>query len=299
MKLVDDPAHIAPFTLMTPAVRTVPFVYSVPHSGVFYPKRFIAETRLDRRTIRRSEDSYVDALFDVVRHGAVMLRANAPRVYVDLNRAPNELDPDMFSGPLNRRLAKDSPRVAGGLGVIARIVGEGQTIYGKRLAPEEADARIDRFWRPYHRTLSELLAQTAETFGTAVLVDCHSMPSGAVKMVSENPAGRPDLILGDRFGTSCAPDLTDAFAAALADQGLKVCRNRPYAGGYITEHYGRPPSVHALQIEINRALYMDEATHARTKGFSPLGHALSAACALVMGRLGADTLNRRWPLAAE
>lgn len=300
MRLVDDYSEIPPFEISVPARRTSPFVFNAPHSGNAYPRSLIRRSRLDRHTIRRSEDTFVDGLFaGVVELGAPLLKANFPRVYVDLNRAANELDPEMFDAPLDLPVAPDSARVSGGLGVIARIVGERQEIYGARLPAAEAYHRLATLYDPYHRALEDLIETTVDDFGACVLVDCHSMPSGAVRAIGEGAGPKPDVILGDRFGTSCTPELTDALAAALRDAGFVVGRNRPYAGGFITEHYGRPPLVHAVQLEINRALYMDEAYYTRSKAFGRVQDQLTAVCETVMDAFRRGTPNCDWPLAAE
>ena len=252
-----------------PDEQIVPFVFNSPHSGRYYPAEFLAATCLDRQEIRRSEDLLVDRLFSpVVRLGAPLMSAVYPRAFLDVNREPYELDPKMFAGRLPSFANVRSLRVAGGLGTIPRVVSDTANIYKGPLAVEEALGRIDRIYRPYHDTLRRLLAQTHVAFGVAILIDCHSMPSN----IRGGPSRlRPDFILGDRFGTSCAPELTDCAAATLHAMGYTVCRNKPYAGGFITEHYGRPSrGLHALQIEINRGLYMNEHTLEPHLGFERL-----------------------------
>lgn len=230
-------------------------------------------SRLDNHSIRRSEDAFVDDLFaHVVPLGAPLLRAHFPRAYLDVNREPYELDPKMFDGRLPSYANIRSIRVAGGLGTVARIVSENHEIYKHKLPVEEALGRIEAIYKPYHSTLRRLLAQTHVTFGHAVLIDCHSMPSTVKCQTGDQ---RPDFILGDRYGTSCNSDLTNFAFETLRKKGYSVSRNKPYAGGFITEHYGRPSSgLHALQIEINRGLYMDEATHTPTDRFGQLFHDL-------------------------
>ncbi len=249
-----------------PAEQGVPFVFNSPHSGRFYPRDFLAATCLDKSEIRRSEDLLVDRLFaPVVELGAPLMSAVYPRAYLDVNREPYELDPKMFSGRLPNYANVRSLRVAGGLGTIPRVVSDATNIYKAPLPVEEGLARIERIYRPYHDTLRRLLAQTHVAFGIAILIDCHSMPSN----IRGGPARvRPDFVLGDRFGASCMPQLTDCAAATLQRLGYTVCRNKPYAGGFITEHYGRPSrGLHALQIEVNRALYMDEYRLEPHRGF--------------------------------
>ncbi len=237
------PSHSAAaplFEVVAPARQSLPLVFNSPHSGNAYPAAFLAASRLDERAIRRSEDSYVDELFaPVVEFGAPLLKANFPRAWLDVNREPYELDPKMFDGSLPTYANVRSIRVAGGLGTIARIVSESEEIYAEPLHVEEGLARIDTVYKPYHQTLRDLMVATHGMFGFAVLIDCHSMPSSV-----RGGAGRlrPDIVLGDRYGTSCAGELTDVVAHSLTRLGYSVSRNKPYAGGFITEHYGQPPA---------------------------------------------------------
>jgi N-formylglutamate amidohydrolase len=249
-----------------PDEQTVPFVFNSPHSGRYYPADFLAATSLDKHEIRRSEDLLVDQLFaPVVRLGAPLMSAVYPRAYLDVNREPYELDPKMFDGRLPTYANIRSLRVAGGLGTIPRVVSDSANIYNGPLPIEEGLQRIERIYRPYHDTLRRLLAQTHVAFGLAILIDCHSMPSN---IRGGSTRVRPDFVLGDRFGASCMPELTDQATAALQRLGYSVCRNKPYAGGFITEHYGRPSrGLHALQIEVNRSLYMDEFRLEPNRGF--------------------------------
>jgi len=255
------------FETLAPARRTSPLVFNSPHSGAFYPSDFLAASRLDAVALRRSEDMFVDELFTgVVERGAPLLRAHFPRAFLDVNREPYELDPRMFEGRLPDHCNTRSMRVAGGLGTIARVVGEGQEIYARRLTVEEGLARIETFYGPYHRALRGLVEDTRRRFGFALLVDCHSMPSGPHLQAE---GGKADIVIGDRYGTSCASAFTDAAEEALRGLGYRVARNKPYAGGFITEHYGRPATgFHAFQIEINRALYMDERRQTKHEGFA-------------------------------
>jgi N-formylglutamate deformylase len=261
--------------IKAPEEQTVPFVFNSPHSGRFYPAHFLAATSLDRHEIRRSEDLFVDQLFEpVVRLGAPLLSAVYPRAYLDVNREPYELDPKMFDGRLPAYANVRSLRVAGGLGTIPRVVSDAANIYKAPLPIEEGLQRIERIYRPYHDTLRRLLAQTHVGFGIAILIDCHSMPSN---IRGGSSRVRPDFVLGDRFGASCMGELTDQATAALQSLGYTVCRNKPYAGGFITEHYGRPArGLHALQIEVNRNLYMDEFRLEPNRGFERLSADLGA-----------------------
>ena len=248
------------FEILRPAEQTAPLVLCSPHSGRDYPPRFVAASRLDPITLRRSEDSFVDELFAAgPACGAPLLRALFPRAYVDANREPYELDPEMFADTLPPFVNTDSPRVRGGLGTLARVVANGEEIYRARLRFAEAEARIRTFYRPYHAALVRLIDETRERFGFALLLDCHSMPSVGGPMDRDPGAPRVDMVLGDRYGTSCHPRLTATVGQVLQALGYAVGRNAPYAGGFTTRHYGAPESgVHALQIEINRALYLDE-----------------------------------------
>lgn len=272
-----------PFTLYQPALHIVPVVVDVPHAGRRYPRGFVERARLPLRSLRRSEDAFVDQLFArSVALGAPVLVAEFPRAYLDVNREPYELDPRMFDGRLPAFANTRSMRVAGGLGTIPRIVGDGQEIYVGRIPVEEALARIERLYRPYHAGLRDLVQRTQRSFGTCIVVDAHSMPSSGLDR--DGPA-KPDIILGDRFGTSAAAHITDIAEAAFAKLGLSVTRNRPYAGGFITEHYGAPSSgVHTLQIEINRALYMNESTLMPHAGFAALEQAVASAMAECFAR---------------
>ncbi|WP_306027922.1 N-formylglutamate amidohydrolase [Stappia sp. MMSF_3263] len=266
MQVVSGFEDMEAFEVLHPAEQHVPFVFNSPHSGRHYPEAFLNASRLDRLAIRRSEDAFVDELFSgVTGLGAPLLRACFPRAYLDVNREPYELDPKMYEDRLPAYANSRSIRVAGGLGTIARVVGEAQEIYRGRMSVREALDRIETIYKPYHLTLRRLLARTHVNFGYAVLVDCHSMPS-TIRSSDNGP--RPDFILGDRYGTSCALALVDRATEILRDMGYTVARNKPYAGGFITEHYGRPAKgLHALQVEINRSLYMDEARTDRNSGF--------------------------------
>lgn len=269
-----------PFVLIEPLRRTAPLIFASPHSGRRYPPELLADARVSLISLRRSEDAYVDELFaGVAAHGACVLSGTVARAYVDLNRDPAELDPEMFDERPPPSPQSNSARVQAGLGAIPRISGDGQTIYRRKLALSEAERRISTVHRPYHALLQNLVAETSEQFGCAVLIDCHSMPNNA------RGAHAPDIVLGDRFGASCHPSVTSLVEATLRRQGYRVARNTPFAGGHTTQSYGRPASrVHAIQIEINRGLYVDERTLERTNGYARvrgdmtrLAEALSAA----------------------
>jgi N-formylglutamate deformylase len=264
-----------PFEILEPAEWQGPVVFNSPHSGSIYPPAFLSAARLDLAQLRRSEDSFVDELFTgVVRRGFPLMRAHFPRCYVDVNREPYELDPRMFDGRLPSFANTRSMRVAGGLGTVARVVGDAQEIYHQRIPVDDALRRIEGLYKPYHRALRRLVTRVHRDFGTAILVDCHSMPSLAG---SRDERPRADIVLGDRYGTSCVAGVTDVVETTLHDLGYSVSRNKPYAGGFITEHYGNPPAgLHAIQLEINRALYMDERQFEPIPSFGRLAADLEA-----------------------
>ncbi len=247
----------APFDLLEPEYQSAPFVFNSPHSGSYYPHSFVQSSLLDSHSIRQSEDFKVEELFArVVENGMPLMQANFARAYLDINREPYELDPGMFAGELPSFTNTKSIRVAGGLGTIARIVAEQQEIYREKLNVDEVLSRIEQIYHPYHDALRKLLAKTHSKYGYALLVDCHSMPSPKDNYY-QNP--RPDFVIGDRYGTSAAAEFVYSSSHILRSLGYQVTINKPYAGGFITEHYGRPnDGLHAIQIEINRNLYMDE-----------------------------------------
>jgi N-formylglutamate amidohydrolase len=281
-----QPEFDPPFLIAEPDRQTAPFVFNAPHAGDVYPAAFLAASALDPTTLRRSEDAFVDRLFGgVVALGAPLMSARFPRAFLDVNREPFELDPRMFEGRLPPHANTRSMRVAGGLGTIPRIVSDGQNIYRGRLRVDEGLTRIETLYKPYHRALRGLLKRTSESFGHVVLIDCHSMPS--TSFGRDEDASRADIVLGDRYGTSCAGTLTDLVEATLRGRGYAVMRNKPYAGGFITEHYGAPSlGRNALQVEVNRALYMDERSLAPTARFGSVAADLALAFAAVMGEFG-------------
>jgi N-formylglutamate amidohydrolase len=249
-----------PHEVVAPANQTLPLVFASPHSGCRYPQDFVAASRLDRLTLRRSEDSFVDEIFQAAPGlGAPLIRALFPRAYVDPNREPFELDPAMFEDELPKYANTRSPRVAAGLGTIARVVANGANIYHGKLAFRDALERIRNYYWPYHEALRDLVEATRTSFGYCMLIDCHSMPSVGGPADRDAGARRVDFVLGDCHGTACAPVVMETAAAEIEALGYNVTRNAPYSGGFVTRHYGRPADgIHALQIEINRALYMDE-----------------------------------------
>jgi N-formylglutamate amidohydrolase len=251
--------------VIAPAEQTLPLVLASPHSGADYPASFLAASRLDPLTLRRSEDSYVDEIFaDAAALGAPLLRARFPRAYLDPNREPFELDPGMFEDELPAFVNTRSPRVRVGLGTIARVVATGEDIYAGKLRFAEAMVRIDRLYRPYHRALRQLVTTTRERFGSYLLIDCHSMPSGASPGERGVRRSRTDIVLGDCHGAACHPLIVETAHRTLSAKGYAVARNCPYAGGFTTAHYGQPGAQgHCLQIEISRGLYMDERSFER------------------------------------
>lgn len=277
----DDPSASdrSPVALSLPAAPALPLVVASPHSGREYDPEFLAQTRLDADVLRRSEDAYVDRLFaGAPAEGAPLLAARFPRIYIDANREPFELDPDMFAEPLPRWVNPRSPRVRNGLGLIPRLGANGAPVYGGPLSRADARRRLVSCYLPYHRALKRLLRETRAAFGHAVLLDCHSMPSQAVARPVGWSLGAErgvDFVLGDRHGAACHPALTAAAETVLRRLGYSVVRNAPYAGGFTTRRYGRPRrGVQALQIEINRALYLDEARTEPNAGFAPLKAAI-------------------------
>lgn len=282
------------FTLFRPESWTAPVVVSSPHSGRDYPDDFLRASVLDGRAIRSSEDAFVDLLFDGAPDlGMPLIAAHAPRAYIDLNRAAEELDPAVVEGVARQG---HNPRVSSGLGVIPRVVGGGRAIYRGKIAPAEAAMRIDRHWRPYHRALGELVAECRACFGQAVLIDCHSMPHEALDGHARPGQRRADVILGDRFSAAASRDVVDRIEAAFTGVGLRVSRNTPFAGAYITQTYGRPSQrQHAVQIEIDRALYMDERTITPRPDF----HAFRALIQAALAEIALLGGSGRQPLAAE
>jgi N-formylglutamate amidohydrolase len=260
--------------LQKPLTQSLPLVLASPHSGAEYPADLLAASRLDPMALRRSEDSFVDELFAAAPClGAPLLAARFPRAYVDVNREAYELDPNMFCDTLPEFVNAASPRVRMGLGTIARLVASGEEIYSEKLRFAEAQHRIEHLYRPYHQVLSRLVQETQSLFGGYLLVDCHSMPSGA-----GSGCGRAwaDIVLGDCHGSACAPEILEAARRFLAERGFSVAINAPYAGGFTTDHYGRPDlHRHALQIEINRALYMNEQNYRRKPYFARLARELT------------------------
>ncbi len=283
-----------PYHLARPASRTTSVVFASPHSGRDYPASFLRQIVLDASEIRSSEDAFVDQLFESApEYGAPLLTACAPRAYLDLNRGPDELDAALIEGV---RRSAHNPRIASGLGVIPRVVANGRQIYRGKLTLAEAHQRIAKCWRPYHDQLQTLLDESANQFGEAILIDCHSMPHEALENVGPPGAARPDIVLGDRFGATAAASVVERIEAAFASAGLRVARNMPFAGAFIAQHYGRPSrQQHAIQIEIDRALYMNERTLEPNADFEPFRAVLNGVIA-ELTEIGRDDTQR---VAAE
>ena len=258
-------SHLEALACRLPDLQSAPVVVASPHSGAAYPAAFLAQVAVPVGALRRAEDAFVDELFAAAPDlGLPLLAARFPRSYVDANREPYELDPAMFEGPLPRPLNHRTTRVAAGLGMIPRVAASGEAIYRGRVPAAEIEHRLETCWRPYHTTLTDLVERTWRQFGGVLLVDAHSMPSSAAGVGGRERDLRVDIVLGDNHGEACAPELVGLAERWLAGRGLRVERNQPYAGGFTTQRYGRPGSGrHALQIEINRALYMDEARQQR------------------------------------
>lgn len=286
------------FEILVPADWTAQAVFNSPHSGRDYPPEFLAASRLTPDAMRKSEDCYVDELFmGCVAHGAPMLRSHTPRSFIDFNREPYELDPRMFADTLPGYVNTTSPRVMAGLGTIPRVVAEGEDIYRAPLSFAEALARIDLIYRPYHRTLTALMDELVAKSGSGLLLDCHSMPSTAL---GHTGPVRADVVLGDRYGASCSRAVTAFVDELMRGEGLRVLRNKPYAGGFITHSHGAPLSCrHALQVEVNRGLYVNEKTMEKSRDFHALRTSFSNVSGKLLAALGDLFAPAEQRLAAE
>ncbi len=285
------------FRIEHPGLRTTGAVFASPHSGKDYPWAFLRASVLDERSIRSSEDAFVDELFGAApTHGAPLIAARAPRAYIDLNRSADELDPALIRGVAT---VTHNPRVSSGLGVIPRVVAGGRAIYRGKISLEEARGRIAEVWRPYHRALQREIDEARAGFGLALLIDCHSMPHEAIDAAGSRKGGRklPEVVLGDRFGAACGAEMMDLVESAFSRAGFRVARNAPFAGAYVAQSYGRPArGQHAIQVEIDRSLYMNEETIEPGPRFEEIRARLSEVIAEIaeIGR-GATAM----PLAAE
>jgi N-formylglutamate amidohydrolase len=266
------------YVLTRPARRISPLIFASPHSGRDYSPEFLAQVVLDRRTIRSSEDAFVDRLFAGAPDlGAPLLAARAPRAFLDLNRAADELDPGVIEGIAR---APHNPRISSGLGVIPRVVAGGRAIYRGKLPLAEVEARLRQFWHPYHQALAALIDEVRAEFGEAVLIDCHSMPHEAIEAHTRPGQPRPEVVLGDRYGATAGREVMERVEAAFSAAGLRVGRNAPFAGAYVAQAYGRPSrGVHVVQVEIDRALYMDEVRVEPLAGFEGFRQLISGVVA--------------------
>ncbi|MGB0967682.1 MAG: N-formylglutamate amidohydrolase [Halocynthiibacter sp.] len=257
-----------PFHIFQPSKQDTAVIFASPHSGRAYADSFLRNSVLDETRLRSSEDAFVDLLFsNAPQYGAPLLCADTPRAYVDLNRSSDELDGALIH---NVPKTKSNPRIASGLGVIPRVVANGRSIYRGKMHLTEAHQRLTSHWHPYHNALASLISDTKVKFGQTILIDCHSMPAEALDSLSSGSATHPDIIIGDRFGSSCAGEITDQVSRAFLNAGFAIAHNVPFAGAYIAQHYGGPSrGQHALQIEINRSLYMDEQTIRPNSNFEP------------------------------
>lgn len=281
------------FQLFRPIAQTTSVVFASPHSGRSYDSAFLWQSVLDGAQIRSSEDAFVDLLFDTApQYGAPLLAATVPRAVIDLNRAPDELDPALIHG-ITR--APHNPRVSSGLGVIPRVVAGGRAIYRGKLTLAEAETRINRFWHPYHRALRDVIEATHAQFGEAILIDCHSMPHEAIDAHTKSGTPKPEIVLGDRFGAAADSGIVAQVEAAFLSAGFRVARNAPFAGAFVAQSYGRPSGRrHVIQVEIDRALYLDEARVERLPEFDAFRRRM-ANVVRELARIG----QSRVPLAAE
>lgn len=281
MKANEDSAE--PFELIA-ADRLTPLVYAAPHSGRWMPPGAGADLQAGEATVRSLEDPRVDALIaGAAARGAATIINGTARAFVDVNRDPAEMDPDLLitGRPGDRR----TPRTRAGLGVVPRLGGDGQPLWRRPFQVEELRARVDQVHASYHAALAGLMADARAQFGRAVLIDWHSMPSVAAMAEQRRGGLRPDIVIGDRHGQSADPALARIVRTAFEARGRRVIMNRPFAGGYTTQLWARPADgFHALQIEIDRSLYLDERTLEPGPGFDALrrdidlvGAALSAA----------------------
>ena len=290
-----------PYQIQRPAGVCAPLIIASPHSGTLYPPDFLRRSRLDLRLLRRSEDAFVDELVaDAPSLGLSLICARYARAYVDLNRAPDELDPAMFFDPLPSYARCLSERVAAGLGVVPRVAGIGLDIYNTKLPLSEALARIETVHVPYHAALKDLIEEAQRAHGYALLLDCHSMPSAALPQPSKTGARRPDIVLGNRWGESCSPAVLGLVRGALEAEGYYIALNTPYSGGYTTEVYGQPErNVHVVQIEIDRSLYMSELHLTRSTGLAALRQNIARIFRTIRDGLPALNLGQTLRPAAE
>ncbi|MCB1358163.1 MAG: N-formylglutamate amidohydrolase [Maritimibacter sp.] len=284
------------YELKMPARRDTGTIFASPHSGRDYPRAFLRRSVLNEHAIRSSEDAFVDQLMaDAPDHGAPLLAARAPRAFVDVNRGAEELDPALIRGVAR---SGHNPRVSSGLGVIPRVVGGGREIYRGKISYGEALARLEEHWHPYHAKLQALIEDSRLLFGRSVLIDCHSMPHEAIESLCRHRREKPEIVIGDRYGAAADAEIVERIEAVFAAEGFKVARNTPFAGAYTAQRYGRPSrGSHVVQIEIDRALYMNEAELRPNGNFGAMRLILARVVAELaeIGRPDAAGL----PLAAE
>ncbi|HEX8400127.1 MAG TPA: N-formylglutamate amidohydrolase [Allosphingosinicella sp.] len=288
-----DPQHEPPFLRVGPQAPQSPVVLSVPHAGRAYAPDLLGASRVPMATLELLEDRLVDRLvWRAIAGGASALIALRPRAEIDLNRDEREIDPAMVAPPPSSRALIQSQRTRGGLGLVpSRIAGAG-AIWNRRLPAGELARRIAQVHRPYHDALARLLEETRNRFGIAILLDCHSMPPRS----GGSPAEQAGIVLGDLYGTSIAPEYVDVAGTAARRFGFKVARNEPYAGGYVTQRHGRPAEgVHALQLEVDRSLYLDEGLRDLGSGFDTIAGLIAA----IASALAARALEPPQALAAE
>ncbi len=285
------------YHLFHPVQRTTCVVFASPHSGNDYGDSFMAGTQLDEQSIRSSEDAFVDLLYDQApQYGAPFIKAGAPRAFIDMNRDKDELDPALIIGVDSSR---HNPRVSSGLGVVPRVVSNGRMIYSGKMSLAEAQNRIETFWVPYHQALENQLQLSMARFGCSILVDCHSMPHEALDVVTYEKGQRPDIVLGDRFGASASAAVMDGIEAAFVSAGFTVARNVPFAGAYTVQRYGRPSlNMHAVQVELNRSLYMNERTIQPNQDFDWVKARLTEAIETI-SILGRPKMSKSQDVAAE
>ena len=282
-----------PYQLAMPVDHSSSVIFASPHSGRIYPASFLRSSVLDERIIRTSEDAFVDLLFEEVpKLGSPLLSASVPRAYLDLNRNADELDAALIE---DMETKIHNPRVASGLGVVPRVVANGRGIYRGKISLKEAHRRISEVWRPYHDCLQSLMKQNISEFGESILIDCHSMPHEAIESIHHAGKPHPDVVLGDRFGVAANSDFVDQIEAAFSKAGLRVAHNSPFAGAFIVQHYGRPSrNQHAVQIEIDRSLYMNEKVIRPNGNFIAFRKLMSQVAADII-----DTGRKKVSLAAE
>ena len=282
------------FKIIRPDTVSSSVVFASPHSGREYAWSFMRRSSLNDLVIRSSEDAFVDQLVQSApEYGAPLLLATVPRAFVDLNRSADELDPALIEGV---RKSGHNPRVASGLGVIPRVVANGRSIYRGKLSQVEARKRLNDYWHPYHAALNSVLLEAHQKFDHAILVDFHSMPREALEGVDRFTDNRPEIVIGDRFGASASNLVVDQIESAFANAGFRVSRNIPFAGAYITQTYGRPSRrQHAVQIEIDRSIYMNERALTPLACFDEIQSRLSQ----VLNEICAIGRTRTVPLAAE